>query len=408
MNSALRMRTKVVSPSFMPVPTGLLQRKCACGGTPGPTGECEACRKKKMQRRLSPSVISPQPSALSEAPPIVHEVLRAPGHPLEASTRSFMEPRFGHDFSAVRVHADSKAAESARGVNALAYTVGNNIVLGEGRYAPDTTAGSRLLAHELTHVIQQEGAGPYRTLAKLTVDQPGDPLEREADFMAAAVTRLPNPPTKGRPGGSLPYREAIELARCIEIMGKESAEYCREVVLGERREIVPCDLTTVQNPLSDFSTFQSPGASGWRGAKFGCYRSSCTKKHKGWDIHASPGTPVTAAVTGSVTHHQDPGGFGDYIKLKSQTDPTRVYLYAHLSAREPTGHYCVGKTIGQSGTSGNASADRPHLHFEVHLSGSAVDPAGYFTEPGQVVEASGSAASAIDKTLAAPCNPCAM
>ena len=73
-------------PSFMPVRSGLLQRKCACGGTPGPTGECEACRKKKLQRRgnlPAPSTINHQPSTF-EVPPIVHEVLRSPGQPLDA------------------------------------------------------------------------------------------------------------------------------------------------------------------------------------------------------------------------------------------------------------------------------------------------------------------------------------
>jgi len=66
-----------------------------------------------------------------------------------------MEPRFGHDFSQVQVHTDEKAADSARSVNALAYTVGRDVVFGTGQYAPETTAGKRLLAHELTHVVQQ-------------------------------------------------------------------------------------------------------------------------------------------------------------------------------------------------------------------------------------------------------------
>ncbi|MGB9632210.1 MAG: DUF4157 domain-containing protein [Chloroflexaceae bacterium] len=88
-------------------------------------------------------------------PPIVHEVLRSPGQPLDAETRAFMEPRFGHDFSRVRVHTDARAAESARAVNALAYTVGRDVVFGAGQYAPGASAGRRLLAHELAHVVQQ-------------------------------------------------------------------------------------------------------------------------------------------------------------------------------------------------------------------------------------------------------------
>lgn len=89
-------------------------------------------------------------------PQIIQDVLQSPGQPLQHSTRRFMEKRFGHDFRNVRIHSDSKASESARAINALAYTVGPNIVFGTGRYSPDTNKGKRLLAHELAHVIQHE------------------------------------------------------------------------------------------------------------------------------------------------------------------------------------------------------------------------------------------------------------
>jgi hypothetical protein len=115
------------------------------------------------------------------APPIVHEVLRSPGQPLDPATLAFMEPRFGHDFSQVRVHADTKAAESAELVNALAYTVGRHVVLGEGQPAPATTAGRQLLAHELAHVVQQSrgGSAPGATSSA--------PHEQDARAAAIAV-----------------------------------------------------------------------------------------------------------------------------------------------------------------------------------------------------------------------------
>ena len=91
-------------------------------------------------------------------PPIVHEVLRSPGQPLAEDVRAFYEPRFRHDFSRVRVHADGRAADSARAVGALAYTVGQDVVFGADRYDPASRAGRRLLAHELTHVVQQRQA----------------------------------------------------------------------------------------------------------------------------------------------------------------------------------------------------------------------------------------------------------
>src|SRR5438105_9902301 len=99
------------TPSFTASRGGLLQRKCACGGTPGPTGECEACRKKKLQRKGRDSGAEAQND--SAIPRIVHEVLRSPGQPLDSDTRAFIEPRFGHDFGKVRIHTDAKAAESA-------------------------------------------------------------------------------------------------------------------------------------------------------------------------------------------------------------------------------------------------------------------------------------------------------
>jgi hypothetical protein len=94
----------------------------------------------------------------AEVPSIVQTTLNgSPGQPLDSMTRGFMESRFGHDFSKVRVHTDARAAESARAVNAQAYTVGHNVVFGSGLYAPESDAGRRLLAHELSHVLQQKG-----------------------------------------------------------------------------------------------------------------------------------------------------------------------------------------------------------------------------------------------------------
>jgi len=85
----------------------------------------------------------------------VDSVLRASGRPLDPSTRREMESRIGYDFSSVRLHTDSRAADSAQSLSAHAYTVGSNVVFAPGRYAPQTGEGRRLLAHELTHVVQQ-------------------------------------------------------------------------------------------------------------------------------------------------------------------------------------------------------------------------------------------------------------
>ncbi len=113
----------------------------------------------------------------------MHEVLRSPGQPLDAQTRAFMEPRFRHDFSGVRIHTDAKAAESARAVNALAYTVGHDVVFGTGRYVAGSFDGRRILAHELAHVVQQAKMKRTET-GNLEVQPANAVAEQEADQMA--------------------------------------------------------------------------------------------------------------------------------------------------------------------------------------------------------------------------------
>jgi hypothetical protein len=187
----------------------LLQRKCACGGgcprcqdelgiqtklkisEPGDKYEQEADRMAdEVMRMPEPSVqcqvepeeeedemvqrraIAPQPEPLkthqdtADEPSVVHTVLHSAGQPLDRATRTFMETRFGYDFSQVRVHTDAKAAESTQTVNAKAYTVGHHIVFGSGQHAPATLPGKSLLAHELAHVIQQHSGRVMRYLQR--------------------------------------------------------------------------------------------------------------------------------------------------------------------------------------------------------------------------------------------------
>jgi outer membrane protein OmpA-like peptidoglycan-associated protein len=146
---------KAITPTFTPASSGVLQRAA-----------------------ISSSTV--------QIPPIVHEVLRSPGQPLDAATRTFMEPRFGHNFSGVRVHVDTKAAESARAVNALAYTVGRDVVFGEGQHEPTTNEGRKLMAHELAHTIQQ-GEPTIVALSSLALGQADDAFERVANAAADAI-----------------------------------------------------------------------------------------------------------------------------------------------------------------------------------------------------------------------------
>jgi hypothetical protein len=132
-----------------------LQPACACGGG------CPSCQTEQPgqeHQRLQTKRVGSGDSGPVAAPPIVHEVLASPGQPLDASARAFFEPRFGHDFSHVRVHTDAKAASSAHAVNAWAYTVGQNVVFASGLYMPQSNEGRSLLAHELSHVLQQRSS----------------------------------------------------------------------------------------------------------------------------------------------------------------------------------------------------------------------------------------------------------
>jgi hypothetical protein len=129
---------------------------------PGRRSSAAKCAKCEEEEKLQKRAAGPQ-AAGGEAPALVHEVLRSPGQPLDAETRGFFEPRFGHDFSRVRVHTGTSAEQSTREVNAQAYTVGRSMVFDAGRFAPGTQEGRRLIAHELTHVLQQSGSDGIRS-----------------------------------------------------------------------------------------------------------------------------------------------------------------------------------------------------------------------------------------------------
>ena len=128
---------------------------------PAPVGlrrKCAACEQED-DLEVRTKATSTRPPGETEAPPIVHDVVRTGGQPLGSGLRDFFEPRFGADFGRVRLHTDRRAADSAAAIGALAYTVGNHVVLGSGQFPSTTGPGGALLAHELAHVVQQGGSG---------------------------------------------------------------------------------------------------------------------------------------------------------------------------------------------------------------------------------------------------------
>lgn len=157
------------SPNDKPL---LLQRKCACGD------KCDDCKKDKEETKNVLQRFGGNRAPTTAIPQSVNNVLSTPGRPLDSATRARMEPRFGFDFSTVRIHADEPAHDSAHEVGALAYTVGQNVAFSSGHYRPGTASGEALLAHELAHVVQQSGGGTSSSNSALEAD-----ADRSADLM---------------------------------------------------------------------------------------------------------------------------------------------------------------------------------------------------------------------------------
>ena len=168
-----------------------LQRKLTIGASDDPLEkEADRIADQVMSMPANPSTATAplqiqrftrQPTGSAGiAPPSVHRVLASPGTPLEPGLRQDMESRFGYDFSNVRVHSGEAAEQSAAEVNASAYTVGDNIVFGAEQYYSNARAEKHLLAHELTHTLQQRGAPNYTKLTDLSErirDRAAEPIE---------------------------------------------------------------------------------------------------------------------------------------------------------------------------------------------------------------------------------------
>jgi hypothetical protein len=171
-------------PALSPAAGAGVQRKCSCGAGGGDHEPCEECKGKAQKKDLEGVPVSRPGDPLEmEADRAAEQILRMPdsqsrsgpeaggssgssGGPLPQSLREFFEPRFGRDFSGVRVHSDGRAAQMARSVQAQAYTLGQDVVFGAGRYAPHTREGLGLLAHELAHVVQQSGGSTARAVQR--------------------------------------------------------------------------------------------------------------------------------------------------------------------------------------------------------------------------------------------------
>jgi hypothetical protein len=198
-------------------PDSALWRAAAAGRTDvvGPQGLA------RLQRAVGNQGV--RGLAQEERSPVL-DVVGSGGSPLDTHVRTDMESRLGHDFGDVRVHTDDAAHRSAASVQAHAYTVGSDVVFQRGQYDPGSTAGRTMLAHELTHVVQQR-SGPVDGTATgdgVRVSDPSDRFEREAAANAERVMSAPPVQTAPVAGGGGTGGAAVQRQEAEEEAPEES------------------------------------------------------------------------------------------------------------------------------------------------------------------------------------------
>jgi outer membrane protein OmpA-like peptidoglycan-associated protein len=344
-----------------------LQRKCSCGGN------CSGCKEEDegLVQRKTASTNDSGTAAMD-----VHPRTLDAGSSLDAPTRSYMESRLDADFQHVRIHAGSRAAAAARSVNARAYTVGHDIVFGDGQYSPATTGGQRLLAHELTHVLQQRSG---RSMLQRKEDQPADGVgDATTDRCPTAPTGLgnkdPDPPKGPCPRAN--YAGTNEVSRwhfCLdsdEVQPSDSLANLTGLISGHPRNtryLVHGHASTDGN--ADYN-----------------FRLSCHRAHKVGDALvealrgklARPRAPVSQAelqdrlqVASRGATNEFPGGpeFNRVAVLYAQIpgqdpdeEPACKAAPTHLGDIQPE-EPCQSPTMDLTGRSGDA-----HLqHFQFCL-----------------------------------------
>jgi Domain of unknown function (DUF4157) len=323
--------TQAKAATSAPQSSQAAMRTCSCGRhlTPG-GGECEACRRAR-QATLQRSALSTA-SRVGDVPSIVTDVLSAPGRPLDPRTRGAMEMQFGYDFSHVRVHADARAAESARAVDALAYTVGRDVVFGRDGFRPDTGTGRRLLAHELTHVVQQgaarTGAGPPATSHELEA-------ERAADAVAGGGTVRPaQRALHGLQRAGDPFIKKVT----VHLKPKQSADLAWE---GSPPVSAPGkDHFTVSTGKGYMDPDVDPPRT--------CTRDCCTDPNKQcvppWDKPGKIGACCTYTGTNFWTGkpEDDHGGWKFWTPIQPHYEDRKIALHQHTEVTgDPIGHGCV-------------------------------------------------------------------
>ena len=355
----------------------VLQRKCSCGAHHHGEGECSQCAGKHhgVQRQLamghandaleqeadrvadrvmSGAALPSGVSALAiqrqatnvaaegaEVPGSVEQAIASAGHPLPGDVRQPMEQHFGHDFSAVRVHTDATARDSARDIDAQAYTVGHDVVFAAGRYAPHTQEGRHLLAHELTHVVQQsQGA-----IVQRKDDKPAAPDKKDGDKDAAANTHGCDADRSKLIGSAI--QRAGELAdRALAALNRDYPMSWEGAAMNRHFGRLPTDALDIVKDRFKRAKAQAAGAS------YTCAKRDVKKRDGGKILDPCaeaecPGSKITlypqfgsetCKDTGAILLHEvihNLGGCGD-TDLKDNGYPSlhpedNAYSYEHYA-----------------------------------------------------------------------------
>ena len=239
---------RMPDPASVEAPQSLVRRSSGVGSLHRTCAACEEADKQKLSRKESAGSSTALGGAV--APPIVREVLRSPSQQLDPATRAFFEPRIGYDFSTVRIHSDPPAARAAHAINAMAYTIGNDIAFGQGKYAPNTDIGGKLLAHELAHVVQQS---TVNARVQRETDSSDGQTNQSGGSMAGppVFLRMPNVPVVQRTCSSCEQEDKVQ-RKCAKCEEEEALQVKRKALSGTGAPIN-------QAPASVYETLRSPG-----------------------------------------------------------------------------------------------------------------------------------------------------
>lgn len=315
------LATKPVSTSEVtPSSAGLLQRKCAAC-----TSDDE--REGLVQRSASNSQAAPRSAPVLSG-----------GEPLAPALRSRMQTSFGYDFQRVRIHTDERASLAARSLAAEAYTQGHDIAFARGRYAPQSHAGLHLLAHELTHVVQQGRAGAASTAMPFRVGDAGGSEERAADAAADAVLA-------GRVVGSVAPASAS--------LQRRSAPYIKKVTV----HLTPPQSATLEwegTPPAEatgsdsFTVSTGKGYSDENDPPRTCTRECCsspeTQCDAPWNEPGRSGACCTFTTNSAWAGVPEarPDGWKWWTPIQPHYRARSIALHSHPEVTgQPIGHGCV-------------------------------------------------------------------